>query len=151
MIYTSNLNTVIGQLNVKLRGIMNTDALAQKIAVSLAAIIPNRIHNDGIKSSGSKIGTYTPVTQEIRRRSKKISSANRAKTTDIVLSFTGKLSKEFQAAPIPKGWGVGTTTAYASNLFDIFTKRFGDVWALTPGEQKIVNRIVTKEINKQLK
>lgn len=151
MIYTSNLNIVIDQLNVKLKGIMNIEALAQKIAVSLAAVIPDRIHNDGIKSSGGKIGTYAPATQVIRRRSKKINPANRSKTTDIVLSFTRKLFTEFKAAPIPGGWGVGMATQYGSNLFDIFTKRFGDIWALTPEEQKTVNEIVTNEINRQLR
>ena len=151
MIYTSNLNSVVDQLNIKLRGIMDIQALAQKIAVSLAAVIPNRIHNDGIKSSGGKIGTYAPATQIIRRRSKKINPENRAKTTDIVLSFTGKLFTEFQAAPIPGGWGVGMETDYGTDLFDVFTKRFGDVWALTPDEQEKVNEIVTNEINKQLK
>lgn len=151
MIYKSNLSTVMTQLTIKLKGVADINPLLQEIAVSLAGVIPNRIHNDGIKSSGGKIGTYAPSTQISRRLSKKINTANRSKTTDIVLSFTGKLSKEFVATPTSQGWAVGMDTQYGTFLFEKFTERFGDIWSMTQEEQKAINRIVTKYINKQLK
>jgi len=151
MKYKSNLNDVMKKLTIKVKGVANVQPLLQEIAVSLASVIPDRIHGDGIKSSGGKIGTYAPMTQISRRRSAKINPANRAKTTDIVLSFSGKLHKEFVASRSSNSWVVGMNTKYGAFLFDIFTSRFGDIWAMTKAEEAAVNRTVTNYINKELK
>ncbi len=150
MSYKSNMGVVVDKLNVKLKGLKNQEPLLRSVAVSLATSNVDRIHNEGKNVAGNKIGTYTSVTLAIRKRSKKINPANRT-GSDIILSFTRKLSTEFQAAEITGGWGAGFISPYGSNLFDILTKRFGDIWGISASDKQAINRIVTKEINKKLK
>ena len=155
MIYSSNLNTVIDQLNVKLRGIQNTDALAQKIAVSLASSNIRRIHNESKEVSGSEI-TYkrtrkTPTKGAYSRSYATKREKKGRQISKVDFSFTGKLSKEFQPAPIPGGWGVGFTTPSGTKISEFLEQKFGDVWGVTTADKNAINRIVTKEINKQLK
>lgn len=149
MSYKSNMGVVIDKLNVKLKGLKNQDPLLRNIAVSLATSNVNRIHNKGKNLAGGKIGTYTPVTLAIRRVSKKINPANRT-GTDIILSFTRKLSTEFQAQEIPGGWGAGFISSYGSDLFDVLTKRFGDIWGISASDKQAIKRIINKEIEKKL-
>lgn len=148
MSYTSNMGVIIDKLNVKLKGMKNQDRMLRDIAVSLATSNVDRIHTDGKNVAGGKIGTYKPVTMAIRRRSKKIQANKTA--TDIILSFTRKLSTEFQAGAIPGGWGAGFITSYGSNLFEILTKKFGEIWGISVSDKQAIDRIVSKEIRKQL-
>ena len=150
MSYTSNMGAEIGKLNVQLKGIKNQENLLRDIAVSLERSNLRRIHNEGKNVAGGKIGTYTPVTMAIRKRSDKISPVNRSSSTNVILSFTGKLSKEFQASAISDGWGVGFTTTYGSDLFKILTDKYGDVWGITSSDNKAIEEIVSKEITKKL-
>jgi len=150
MSYTSNMVVVVDKLNVQLKGVKNQDNLLRDIAVSLATSNVDRIHTEGKNVAGGKIGTYTPVTIAIRKRSKKISSVNRSSSTSVILSFTGKLSTEFQAGQISDGWGVGFTSSYGSNLFKLLTDKYGDVWGITQSDNQAIDRIVSKEINKKL-
>ena len=55
MEYTSNLDDVMDELVVKLKGIKNTNPILQEIAISLVASNQLRIHNEGKMPSGSKI------------------------------------------------------------------------------------------------
>ena len=150
MSYTSNMGVVIDKLNVNLKGLKNQDPLLRDIAVSLATSNVDRIHSDGKNVSGGKIGTYTPVTMAIRRTSKKINPANRTGSSNVILSFTRKLSTEFQAGQISDGWGVGFTTSFSSDLFKFLTDMYGDVWGITQSDNQAIDRIVSKSINKKL-
>ncbi|MGR3220321.1 MAG: hypothetical protein ACUZ8H_10980 [Candidatus Anammoxibacter sp.] len=151
MSYTSNMGVVVDKLNVQLKGVKNQDKMLRDIAVSLERSNLRRIHNEGKNVAGGKIGTYTPVTMAIRKRSDKISPVNRSSSTNVILSFTGKLSKEFQTGVISDGWGVGFTTVYGSDLFKLLTDKYGEVWGITNSDEKAIERIVSKEITKKLK
>lgn len=155
MTYTSNLNTVIDKLNVKLKGIQNTDILLQEIAVSLATSNTRRIHNESQDVSGSEItfkrSRKTPSKGAYSRSWAGIRSKKGRQISKVDLSFTGKLSKEFQAAPIPGGWGVGFTTPLSSKIGDAMEKIYGPVWGVTAANKIIINRMVTKKINDALK
>lgn len=155
MIYTSNLNIVIDKLNVKLRGITNTDSLLQDIAVSLATSNTRRIHNESTDVSGSEItfkrSRKTPASGAYSRSWAGIRSKKGRQISKVDLSFTGKLSKEFQAAPIPGGWGVGFTTPLSSTIGKALERMYGEVWGVTAQDNVIINRIVTKKINDALK
>ena len=143
MSYTSNMGAVIGKLNVQLKGIKNQDPLLRDIAVSLATSNVDRIHTESKNVAGGNIGTYAEATRVIRR--KKGRQVNR-----VDLSFTGKLSKEFQAGQISDGWGVGFISSYGSNLFKLLTDKYGDVWGITASDNRAIARIVSKEIKKKL-
>ncbi len=155
MIYSSNLSSVISQLNVKLKGISDTDILLQKVAVSLASSNTRRIHNESEDVSGGEI-TYmrsrkTPTTGAYSRSYAKKRSEKGRQISKVDFSFSGKLSKEFQAAPVSGGWEVGFTTTDASIKGKFLEEGFGKVWGVTSEDERAINKIVTKEINKRLK
>ena len=154
MSYTSNMGAVIDKLNVQLKGLKNPDTLLRDIAVSLATSNVDRIHNQSKDVSSSNI-TYKPSRKTptmgaySRSYAKKRQSKGR-QINKVNLSFTGKLSKEFQAGQISDGWGVGFTTSYGSNLFKLLTDKYGDVWGITASDNRAIARIVSKEIKKKL-
>lgn len=155
MIYSSNLNTVIDQLNVKLKGIENTDNLSQKIAVSLAASNKRRIHNESKDVSGAEI-TYkrsrkTPTKGAYSKSWASVRSGAGRQVSKVDFQFRGDLFRNFEAEPIPGGWGVGWTTSLSAKVSVALEKGFGDVWGVTAQDSKAINAIVTKEINKKLK
>ena len=154
MSYTSNMGVVVDKLNVQLKGVKNQDKMLRDIAVSLASSNTNRIHNQSKDVSGSNI-TYKPSRKTptmgaySRSYAKKRQSKGR-QINKVNLSFTGKLSKEFQASAIPDGWGVGFTTSFSSDLFKFLTDMYGEVWGITASDKQAIERIVSKEIKKQL-
>ena len=154
MSYTSNMGVVVDELNVKLRGLKNQDALQRNIAVSLATSNMGRIHNDNKDVSGGSI-TFKPSRKTPRQGAysrayakKRVSKGRQ--TSKVDFSFTGKLSKEFQAAAISGGWGVGFLTSYGSNLHGWLEDKFGNVWGITLSDKQAIERIVSKEIKKKL-
>ena len=154
MSYTSNMGAVIDKLNVQLKGLKNPDTLLRDIAVSLATSNVDRIHNQSKDVSSSNI-TYKPSRKTptmgaySRSYAKKRQSKGR-QINKVNLSFTGKLSKEFQAGAISDGWGVGFTTSSSSDLFKFLTDMYGDVWGITANDKQAIERIIIKEIKKQL-
>lgn len=155
MIYSSNLNTVIDQLNVKLRNVMNTDGLAQKIAVSLVGSNRRRIHNDGKDVKEAQItfkrGRKTPKKGAYSRSWAGIRSKAGRQISKVDFMFRGDLFRDFEAAPITGGWGVGFTTPLSSKISKFLEEGFGIVWGITPSDEVAINKIVTNEINRQLK
>lgn len=143
------------QLNIKLRGISDTNSLEQKIAVSLATSNIRRIHNESQDVKGSEITYKRSRKTATKGAYSKAYSTKRSKagrqTSRVDFSFTGKLSKEFQAAPIPEGWGVGWTTPSGAKISAFLENNFGDVWGVTQEDKVAINKIVTNEINRKLK
>jgi len=153
--YQSNLSSVMDQFTVKLKGLKESDSLLQTIAVSLASSNIRRIHNKSEDVSGSEI-TYKRSRRTAKKGAYSKSYANKRSSkgpqiSRVDFSFTGKLSKEFQPAPIPGGWGVGFTTPGGSKISKFLEQKFGDVWGVTKADQEAVSAIVTKEINRRLK
>ena len=158
MSYTSNMGAVIDKLNVQLKGIKKQDPLLRDIAVSLATLNVDRIHTEGKDVSGSNItnkpsrktptmGAYSRSYAKLRQKPK---SGSAKQISKVDLSFTGKLSTEFQAGQISDGWGVGFISSYGSNLFKLLTDKYGDVWGITASDNRAIGRIVSKEIKKKL-
>jgi len=155
MNYQSNLHTVIDQLNVKLQGIKDTNPILQKIAVSLVSSNIRRIHNETRDVSGAPI-TYKRSRKTPTKGAYSSSYANKRnrkgrQTTNVDFFMTGKLSKEFQAAPISGGWGAGFTTSYGGQISKYLEEKFGNVWGVTAEDNRAINQIVTNEINRRLK
>ena len=155
MRYTSNFSTVIDKLNVKLKNIANPDPLLQTIAVSLASSNTRRIHNEGDDITGGtityKISRKTPTRGAYSKSYANTRTKKGRQISKVDFSFTGKLSKEFQASPSTTGWVVGFTTQDASEKGRFLQDGFGKVWGITQQDEAAINRIVIKAINKLLK
>ncbi len=155
MEYKSNFGDVIKQVNVKLKNIANPDPLLQTIAVSLATSNTRRIHNESEDVSGAtityKISRKTPTRGAYSKSYANTRSKKGRQISKVDFSFTGKLSKEFQAAPSTTGWVVGFTTQDASEKGKFLQDGFGKVYGVTSEDENAINRIVVKAINKLLK
>jgi len=154
MKYQSNLDDVMDELVVKLKGIKNTNPILQEIAISLVASNQLRIHNEGKMPSGSKIkylrarktpkkGAYSKAYAKIKSKKWQISFVN--------LEMTGQLHKQLRAAPIPGGWGVGFSTPYSVKLSENIEKMYGKVWGLSQLDKKAIDETLNREINKRLR
>lgn len=148
------MGVVVDKLNVKLRGLKNQNDLQREIAVSLATSNVERIHNNNKDVSGGNI-TFKPSRKTPKggayssAYAKKRVSKGR-QTGKVDLSFTGKLSKEFQAAVISGGWGVGFLTSYGGDLHKWLEDKYGLIWGITVRDNQAIVRIIGKEIKKKL-
>lgn len=154
MRYESNMSSVMLNLASKLKKIKNTEPIVREIAVSLASSNAERIHNRSKDLSGANI-SYKPSrkgpktgaysTAYARKRQK----AGR-QISKVDLSFTGKMSKEFQAAPLGVGWGVGFISPGTGKLFGFLTDKYGNLWGISRQDEKAIDKIIERVINKEL-
>ena len=144
MAYSSNMDKVLGKLQKDLKKIQNTEPVIRDIALSLAASNTRRIHNEGEKVSGGQIGQYKASTKRIRaKKGRQISF--------IDFSFTGQLSKDFVAEPVPGGWVVGFINPSgrkptSGTIHEELEKKFGEVWGISSSDEAAIQRILAKKI-----
>ena len=159
MKYQSNLDDVMDNLVLKLESLKETSPVLREIAISLATSNNRRIHNEGKDVSESKI-TYkrsrkTPKKGAYSKSYAKVRSEAGRQTSYVDLSMTGQLSKGFQAAPIPGGWGVGFMTSYGGDLYKYLDNdgkgSFGRVWGITKFDKRAIEETLSKEIKKRLR
>lgn len=147
--YKSNVQEVLGDLRKKLEGIKKetVSKIVRTVAADLVSSNLTRIHNEGKAVDGNPIGTYSKDYKKLRQK--------KGKETDHVnLTFSGKLSKEFnQDAVSETEIGIGFTTDYASEISgflegkDKFNKK---IWGVTEEDEKIAEEIANDEIQKDL-
>lgn len=59
--YSSNISIVIGGMSARLQGLVeNPDPLLRTVALTVLPEVKKRVHVQGLDSSGSLIGTYSP-------------------------------------------------------------------------------------------
>jgi len=147
--YTSNANTALKTLRVKLEGVQNINPVLRDIAVSLASSNTRRIHNEGEKVSGAQIGQYSVSYKRTRERANK-------ETSFINLSFTGQLSKDFVAEPDGQDWVVGFINPSgrrptSGKIHEFQEDKRGDIWGVTKDDNRIIQIILSKAIKSRLK
>ncbi len=146
--YKSNVREVLGNLRQRLHGIETetVSKIVRTIATDLVSSNLTRIHNEGKTVSGSNIGggKYSKSYEKLRKL--------KGKETDFVnLSFSGKLSKEFnQDAKSDTEIGIGFTTQYAAEVSEHLEERYGKVWGVTEEDENVAEEITKDEINKAL-
>ena len=159
MKYTSNLKEVSKKLNKKFKKIQKdstgTSPIAKMIALSIMTSSDRRIFNEGKDVSGSKI-TYkrsrkTPKQGAYSKSYAKVRSSKGRQTGYVDLFMTGKLHKEYQAQPIPGGWGIGFTTDLSSKIYKGTEKMYGKVFGETAKDKRAIQETMNMEINKRLR
>ena len=120
-----------------------TDSLLREIATSMETVTRTRIHEQGIKSDGSQIGTYSPSYLELRREQKDRSNTN------VNLVFTGDMEKDYKIIPISDTeYGLGYTDDNNADKAKWITERYGRIFALTDDELDQVRNIIKEYLNK---
>lgn len=102
MTYSTNLPTVLKNVNLTLTD-MQRDKMTRLQATSLMAAMKVRIHQDGLDSNGSKIGTYTPAYVKYTRNSAKY---KRGTDTKVILSLSRQLESGYDLKQIENGWAI---------------------------------------------
>lgn len=119
-----------------------TDSLLREIATSMLAVTRSRIHEQGIKSDGSQIGTYSPSYLELRRE-------NGLSNTNVNLFFTGQMQNDYKVIEISNTeYGLGYSNKLDADKAKWNTERYGRIFALTDDELEQVRDIIKEYLNK---
>lgn len=96
-----DLSAFEGEITNLIEKIGDPERLMRPVCVELVGIMTKRIHEDGVASDGSKIGTYKTSYLRIREKFK------HGKDTDVILVLSRKLSNSWGAFATEKGYSVG--------------------------------------------
>jgi hypothetical protein len=105
MTYSTNLPEVINTVHLKLSKV-HSDELTRTQAVSLMAVMKDRIHVQGKDSNGNQIGTYTPAYIKYKRMSK-----GRGTDNKVILSLTRQMESGYVPEAIENGYAICFRTA----------------------------------------
>lgn len=106
MKYSTNLPEVINTVHLKLSKV-HSDELTRTQAVSLMAVMKDRIHVQGKDSNGQQIGTYTPAYVKYVRAKKH----KRGFDNKVILSLTRQMESGYQIEAIENGYAICFRTA----------------------------------------
>lgn len=142
MTYSTNLPTVLNTVALTLTELQR-DKMTRLQAVSLMAVMRERIHVQGKDSSGAPIGTYTPAYMRTRVKAK------RGTSTKVILSLTRAMEDSYEVYPIANGYGIGFNTMEnmqkARWCEDTYKK---PIFAPTAEERALVKQIADDFITK---
>ena len=133
---TTNIDAIINNLEAKLNDATKQFVMLE-VATALLAPVKSRIHNDGVASDGSEIGTYTNAYLKERQK------YNRTGDRKVVLSLTRQMENDFSVQAVGNNsYGLGYNNAENYNKAKWNDNRFGHiVFALTKEEETIATQI----------
>jgi hypothetical protein len=123
-----------------------TDSLLREISTTLLAEMRDRIHERGIKSDGTQIGTYSNTYLEYRIEQGKGSASN------VTLFFTGQMQNDFNVAPIGENaYGLGYRNRLNFDKANWAEDRFGIIFEPTEQEFQQIEDVAAEFITNTLK
>lgn len=122
------------------------DTLVRTVAQTMLGATRERIHEDGLNSRNSPIGTYSPEYIKVRAR-----KYNRGTSSKVILSLTGAMENDWSVIPTGNlSYGLGFKNSFNADKAGWMEDEYGKIYALTPDELKQVNAIVIDWIKKQI-
>lgn len=134
----SNIPFVIGDLLSKFREIDNPETVSRAAALAILPEMRDRIHERGLNSAGTKIGTYSNSYLKVRER------YNRGDSRDVILSLTRALENGYTLKPTENGYTIGNISPKNEEIMNHLTEKYGEVWLLTEGEREMT-RLVAED------
>jgi len=133
-------------LTDSLLSLEETDSLLREISSTLLAEMSDRIHDRGIKSDGTQIGTYSNTYLEYRIEQGKGSASN------VTLFFTGQMQLDFNVAPIGENaYGLGYSNSLNFDKANWAEDRFGIIFEPTEQEFQQIEDVAAEFITNTLK
>jgi len=133
-------------LTDSLLSLEETDSLLREISNTLLAEMLDRIHERGIKSDGTQIGTYSNSYLEYRIEQGKGSASN------VTLFFTGQMQLDFNVAPIGENaYGLGYSNSLNFDKANWAEDRFGIIFEPTEQEFQQIEDVAAEFITNTLK
>jgi len=103
MIKTEIDLTKFSELENKILTLEQTDTVLRTVATAMFAEMKRRIHNDGIKSNGSSIGTYSNSYLKWRLKNGFETQGNK-----VQLNLTGQMQNDFSVGKLnDTSWAIG--------------------------------------------
>jgi hypothetical protein len=124
------------------------DTLARNIAQMLLGDMRERIHEQGRKTDGNFMGTYSKSYMKVRIR-----DYNRTASTRVILSLTrdGGLENDWSIIPLGNAtYGLGFKNSFNAQKAEWGEERYGRVYGLTKEEKQSVVDEVNEWIKAQL-
>ncbi len=133
-------------LTESLLSLEETDSLLREISSTLLAEMSDRIHERGIKSDGTQIGTYSNTYLEYRIEQGKGSASN------VTLFFTGQMQIDFNVAPIGENaYGLGYSNTLNFDKANWAEDRYGLIFQPTVQELQQIEDVAAEFITNTLK
>lgn len=144
---STNANKVFDSLQKKVDNALSPkaiDALMRELAVTTAATMRERIHEEGKAANGANIGIYSKEYMKVRKKN------NRTGDKKVILSLTRQMESDFtlgvnnsEPTKLPNGYGVGwknQLNADKAGYLEIKYKK--KIFAMTNKERADAARIV---------
>lgn len=133
-------------LTDSLLSLEETDSLLREVSTTLLAEMRDRIHERGIKSDGTQIGTYSNTYLEYRIEQGKGSASN------VTLFFTGQMQNDFSVAPVGENaYGLGYSNRLNLEKANWAEDRFGIIFEPTEQEFQQIEDVAAEFITNTLK
>lgn len=174
MIITSNINQVAEVLIGKLKNLAQNDEMLRTCAVSVLDLMKKRVHQNGIASDGSQIGTYSKgymVKRTGAYKDAKISKSgvlkhagnirntttarpkyNRTNDTKVIASLTRQMENDEQVIGLQDGsYGIGFSNNDNYKKSQYVEKTYNKkIFALAEPEKEAVQQIVKHYVDNAL-
>lgn len=157
ILFVSNIKEVTTRLVKKLSSVSeggeNLDKMIREVAITQAALMRERIHENGQDASGGQIGTYSPAYLKTRVR-----KHNRTADPRVILSLTRQMENDFTSGaenPDPtktnKGYGIGFKNPENFKKSQWCEENYGKpIYRFTTNERANIPVIVRDFINRRV-
>lgn len=133
-------------LTDSLLSLEETDSLLREVSTTLLAEMRDRIHERGIKSDGTQIGTYSNTYLEYRIEQGKGSASN------VTLFFTGQMQNDFSVAPVgDNAYGLGYSNSLNFDKANYAEAKYGIIFEPTDEEFQKIEDVAAEFITNTLK
>lgn len=96
-----NFQKFSDEFKKKLAIISDREYLLRPVAIELITEITNRIHQKGLASNGTPIGTYSTDYMKVREKN------NRSTDRKVIISLTRQLENDWSVLATQRGYGIG--------------------------------------------
>lgn len=133
-------------LEQRVEKLKNKDYLLRPVAIETIPLMTRRIHQNGVASDGSQIGTYSSSYLKLRQE-----KYNRSGDSKVIVALTSQLENDWSVIATDKGYAIGF-----NNPFNLQKARWVEgvkgktIFSLSKEEQKFVNERFQELINNAL-
>lgn len=123
--------------------VQNNNPILLVAASSVLALVAHRIHTEGEKANGSKIGSYSNSYMKVRQSGKYNRNADRT----MIFSLTRQMENDFTVVEENGGVGLGFKNAHNADKARWLEEKFPGTYLLNVGENKVVVDVINEYIN----
>lgn len=139
------------ELGGRILTLQQADSLLRMIAEGMLGATRERIHEEGKKADGTKMGTYSTKYLELRKLPPAQGGTNDS-DPNIRLFFTGQMQNDYKIVPLSDTeYALGFSNQFNADKADWAEERFGEIYALTDQEMQGVRDIVSEYIKEIFK